>query len=157
MALSPKYDSNWSRPMEVDDPEFTQNHEYWRKMETVIIHKNYKNEALAWHGFDLALIKMELNNGRGVPKGQIVPACLPGENFDDHNNSSLLMAGFGRRRIPHCLTDTAGPEKFETCGRENACVKQHKTKSCTLNFLDYAGNLINNEVIRYSNNKNNFL
>ena len=133
----------WSRPMEEDDPDLRQNNDNWRKMEKVIIHKNYKSEALAWHGFDLALIKLERQNGKRVPKGQLVPACLPGQGFDDHNNNSLLMAGYGRRRIPHCLTNLLGPEKFETCGRRNECVRQHKAKSCTLDFLDYEGKIQN--------------
>ena len=125
--------------MESDDPDLRKNNDYWRKMLKVIVHQNYKSEALAWHGFDLALIKLDLNNGKGVPKGNIIPACLPRKPFDDNNNNSLLMAGYGRRRIPHCLTNLEGPEKFETCGREDDCVKHHKAKKCKLNFLDYGG------------------
>ena len=77
--------------MESDDLDLRKNNDYWRKMDKVIIHQNYKSEALAWHGFDLALIKLDLNNGKGIPKGNILPACLPQKPFDDHNNSSLLI------------------------------------------------------------------
>ena len=90
--------------MEQQDEELRQKDNYWRRMEKVIIHKKYKTEGLAWQGHDLALIKLETRNGKKVPNGLIMPACLPRQSFDDYNNDSLLMAGYGRRRIPHCLT-----------------------------------------------------
>ena len=115
------------------------NNDYWRKVEKIIIHKNFKNEALSWQGFDIALIKLEVKNGRGIPKGKILPVCLPRDSFESYNNGSLFMAGYGRRNIPHCITNSIGPEKFEVCGRESECSKDHRTKNCTLNFLDDNG------------------
>ena len=115
------------------------NDNYWRKIEKIIIHKNFKNEALSWQGFDIALIKLEVGNGKSVPDGKIFPACLPSKGFNSYTNGSLFMAGYGRRNIPHCLTNSVGPEKFEVCGRESECSKDHRTKSCTLNFLDDNG------------------
>ena len=120
----------------------TLDNDYWRKIEKIIIHKNFKSEALSWQGFDIALIKLELKNGRSVPAGKIMPVCLPNVDFDWYNNGSLLMAGYGRRRIPHCLTNSIGPERFEVCGRENDCSKDHRTDRCTLNFLDDSGKQI---------------
>ena len=38
------------------------------------------------------------------------------------------MAGFGRREIPHCLTDMQGPEKFQ--------VIFHERYSLNLNSFD---------------------
>ena len=38
------------------------NNDYWRKIEKIIIHKKFKNEALSWQGFDIALIKLEALN-----------------------------------------------------------------------------------------------
>ena len=119
------------------------NKDYWRKIEKIIIHKKFKSEALSWQGFDIALIKLELKNGKNVPLGKIMPICLPSNGFNWYNNDSLLMAGYGRRRIPHCLTNLIGPEKFEVCGREESCSKDHRTERCTLEFLDDAGKLFN--------------
>ena len=119
------------------------NKDYWRKIEKIIIHKKFKSEALSWQGFDIALIKLEVKNGKNVPLGKIMPICLPSNGFNWYNNDSLLMAGYGRRRIPHCLTNLIGPEKFEVCGREESCSKDHRTERCTLEFLDDAGKLFN--------------
>ena len=141
-ALPLDFSSEWTRPMEQDDVELRRdkfNDDYWRKIEKIIIHKKFKNEALSWQGFDIALIKLEIKNGKSVPEGKIMPACLPGRGFKAYNNDSLFMAGFGRRRIPHCLTNTIGPARFEVCGRENECSKDHRTRNCTLNFLDDNG------------------
>ena len=115
------------------------NNDYWRKIEKIIIHKKFKNEALSWQGFDIALIKLEVDNGKSVPEGKIFPVCLPTKGFTSNTNGSLFMAGYGRRNIPHCLTNSVGPEKFEVCGRESECSKDHRTRSCTLNFLDDNG------------------
>ena len=112
---------------------------YWRKIEKIIIHKNFKNVALSWQGFDVALIKLEVKNGENEPEGKSLPVCLPGKGFESYNNQSLLMAGYGRRRIPHCITNLIGPERFQLCGRENTCSKNHRTRSCNLNFLDDIG------------------
>ena len=87
-------------------------------------------------GYDVALIKLEVKNGRSVPEGNVMPVCLATAEFQDHNNGSLFMAGYGRRRIPHCLTNTLGPEKFQVCGREIRCANRHRTRKCTLNFKD---------------------
>ena len=115
------------------------NDEYWRKIEKIIIHKKFKSEALSWQGYDVALIKLEVRNGKSVPEGNIMPVCLPTGGFQDHTNGSLFMAGYGRRRIPHCLTNTIGPEKFQVCGRESECAKDHRTRHCTLKFKDDNG------------------
>ena len=120
------------------DPNIA-NSRYWRKIEKIIIHKKFKSEALSWQGFDIALIKLELKNGKDVPTGKVMPICLPTEDFDWYNNGSLWMAGYGRRSIPHCLTNLIGPEKFEVCGRESSCSRDHRTDKCTLEFLDDSG------------------
>ena len=106
---------------------------------TNTLHKSFKNEALSWQGFDVALIKLEVKNGENVPEGKSLPVCLPGKGFESYNNQSLLMAGYGRRRIPYCITNMIGPERFQLCGRENTCSKNHRTRSCNLNFLDDIG------------------
>ena len=115
------------------------NNKYWRKIEKIIIHKDFKGEALSWQGFDIALIKLELKNGMNILEGKTMPICLPNDDFDWYNNGSVFMAGYGRRRIPHCLTDLEGPEKFEVCGREKSCSEDHRTERCTLEFLDDLG------------------
>ena len=135
------YNPTWTRQME--NKPSTNNKtrdDYWRKMERIILHKNYLSEALSWQGHDVALIQLEGKNGRRIPDGKMLPACLPINGFDDQNNNTLFSAGYGWRRIPHCLTDTNGPEKFQTCGREFECTKDHRTKYCPLNFTDTEGN-----------------
>ena len=129
--------------MEEEPIALRETHNFWRKVEKVIIHKNYKGDELVWQGFDVALIKLEMKHGKRVPKGKIMPACLPSKKFEDYNNESLLMAGYGRRRIPHCLTNAIGPEKFEVCGRDDECSQDRATIKCTLNFLDYNGKIAN--------------
>ena len=87
---------------------------YWRKVDKIIIHSKFINEARSWQGFDYALVKLSPEHGeRGLPDGNVMPVCLPSPDFDARNNNSLFIAGYGRRSIPHCLTDTSGPEKYE--------------------------------------------
>lgn len=87
---------------------------YWRKIDKIIIHHKFINEARSWKGFDYALIKLSPEHGKNArPEGNVMPICLPSPEFDTKSNDSLYMAGYGRRRIPHCLTDTSGPEKYE--------------------------------------------
>ena len=112
---------------------------YWRRMETIIMHKNYANESMSWLGHDMALIKLEVNNGTHVLEGKMLPACLPASGFDDNKSENFFAAGYGWRQYPHCLTDTQGPEKFQTCGRELECTKHHRTTHCPLNFTDTKG------------------
>ena len=87
----------------------------------------------------MALIKLEVKNGKDVPDGIMLPICLPEVGFDDQSNETLFSAGYGWRRIPHCLTDMQGPEKFQTCGREFQCSRNHSTTYCPLNFTDTKG------------------
>ena len=57
-------------------------------------------------------------------------------------STELLVAGYGRRRLPHCVTDDKGPEKFAICGRPILCSKDHRARSCGLEFL-YDGKIHN--------------
>ena len=93
--------------------KFIKEETYWRKVDKIIIHHKFINEARSWKGFDFALIKLSPEHGSFRPKNAVMPVCLPSNGFDVKSNESLYMAGYGRRSIPHCLTDTKGPEKFE--------------------------------------------
>lgn len=42
------------------------------------------------------------------------------------------MAGYGRRRLPHCVTDGEGPEKFGICGRPLPCTKDHRATKASV-------------------------
>ena len=53
--------------------------------------------------------------------------------FDDSVGSTFL-AGYGRRRVPHCFTDDKGPEPFEVCGRPIWCTKDARTTKCGISF-----------------------
>ena len=35
-------------------------------------------------------------------------------------------SGYGRRRLPHCVTNNEGPEKFGICGRPVECTHDHR-------------------------------
>jgi len=50
-------------------------------------------------------------------------------------SSPTYLAGFGRRRVPHCFTNGRGPETFEVCGRPIYCSHDHRTTKCGLQFL----------------------
>ena len=86
---------------------------YWRKVDKIIIHNKFINEARSWKGFDFALIKLSPEHGKLRPEKAVMPVCLPSRGFASKSNESLFMAGYGRRSIPHCLTNIDGPEKFE--------------------------------------------
>ena len=106
------------------ESEATVEKKYWRKIDKIIIHHKFINEARSWKGFDYALIKLSPEHGKtSRPKGNVMPLCLPLPGFDARRNSSLYMAGYGRRRIPHCLTDASGPEKYEVIIKMN--IKQN--------------------------------
>ena len=64
-------------------------------------------------GYDFVLIKLSKERGDSRASGRIIPVCLPGEGFPEFTNENVFMAGFGRRQIPHCLTDMQGPDKFQ--------------------------------------------
>ena len=64
-------------------------------------------------GYDFVLIKLRKEIGTQHGEGKIIPVCLPGKNFPEFINEQVHMAGFGRREIPHCMTNMQGPEKFQ--------------------------------------------
>lgn len=105
-------DYKWTRPME-QPKEGINSKSYWRKVDKIIIHNKFINEARSWKGFDFALIKLSPEHGKLNPERAVMPVCLPSTGFESKSNESLFMAGYGRRSIPHCLTNTDGPEKFE--------------------------------------------
>ena len=42
----------------------------------------------------------------------VIPICLAAPGFSRRVlRGELLVAGFGRRQLPHCLTDKNGPEQ----------------------------------------------
>ena len=59
------------------------------------------------------LIKLSDKKGGQQVSGKIIPVCLPGKKFPVFRNEQVYMAGFGRREIPHCMTDMQGPDKFQ--------------------------------------------
>lgn len=113
-----------------------------RKVDRIIMHKQFEGEALSWKGFDLALIHTN-DNGSSF---KVNPVCLAGENFPDLDATKpwpMFMAGHGRRLLSHCFTNEVGPETFETCGRPVACSHNHRARKCGLEFL-YKGELRKN-------------
>ena len=105
-----------------------------RKVIKVILNGAFKSEALSWKGNDLALLQLDQTNNESS-----LVVCLPGKASEGDlsmgNGGAFLMAGFGRRFLPHCLTDSKGPERFETCARPVECSKSPRTRHCGLKFL----------------------
>ena len=105
----------------------------WRKVKRLIMHKAFESEALSWQGYDIALMELDRETlFRG--DGYAVPLCLP-KNREGLGGTRKFVAGYGHREVPHCFTDSTGPETFEVCGRPQQCAKIHRTKKCGLNFL----------------------
>lgn len=126
---------------------------YWRGIEKIIVNAGFTTEALSWKGFDFALVKLSKTDyGEEDPdnlKEKIAPICLAEPGFPDtmlemsHNgNVQTYMAGFGRREIPYCITDSIGPEAYEICGMNSRCSKEHRATSCELDFV-YDGKTYN--------------
>ena len=67
-----------------------------------------------------------------MPKGNLIPICFIGDGFPEFFSRNTYVSGFGRRSIPHCLTDLNGPEAFEVCGRPLTCSHDHRL----LTFID---------------------
>jgi len=106
----------------------------WRTVEHVVLHPGFEGEALSWKGHDFALLKLSAKARNEVP-GSIVPICLPDKLEEDDPLGLLYVAGYGRRQLPHCVTNGAGPEKFGICGRPVECTKVHRARKCGLSFL----------------------
>ena len=137
-----EFDADWTRPLTnkpLNANATNKPKKYWRRIESIIMNNKYTSQSLLWQGYDIALIHLEPNNGKEVPEGKMLPACLPSKGFDDENNHTLFAAGYGWRRYPHCLTNMEGPEKFQTCGREFECTKEHRSRYCPMNFTDQGG------------------
>ncbi len=113
----------------------------WRRAEKVILHKKFQGEALSWKGYDFALLKLAPRDSSASksikdPRGIIAPACLASHKYNAGRHwRNTYFSGYGRRYIPHCLTNGAGPVKYGVCGRPVACTKDHRTRECGLNFL----------------------
>ena len=134
----------------------------WYKIEP------YKSEFLfIWFyclfaGYDLALLQLYpiVKDGERFPK--LKPVCLPFRNMAPSGvilfilvnkshiilfkyTGNLLVSGFGKRKLPHCITDVQvgdeksnseniiipyyypqGPEKFGICGRPLRCTHDHR-------------------------------
>ena len=54
--------------------------------------------------------------------------------FDD-SQGQTFVAGYGRRRIPHCMTDDKSPETYEVCARPVWCSHDARTTKCGIKFM----------------------
>ncbi len=114
----------------------------WRTAEKVILHRKFQRGALIWKGYDFALLKFlpgnsagSSNSGKG-PKGTVAPACLASRKYNaEKHQKNTYFTGYGRRYIPHCLTDGTGPVKYGVCGRPDYCNQSSRTRNCGLDFL----------------------
>jgi len=110
----------------------------WRLVRKIVLNDGFDGESHSWKGYDLALLQLYpvVKDDKGFPK--IKPVCLPFKNMAPSGN--LLVSGFGKRKLPHCITDSQGPEKFGICGRPLRCTHDHRAVKCGLEFL-YNGKL----------------
>ena len=111
----------------------------WRETERMIIHKNFTDVKLAWKGYDFGLLKFApsgKNDKKENPKGIVAPACLASKVYKTKKHQdNTYFSGYGRRYIPHCLTDGIGPVQYGVCGRPAICNQASKTNYCGLDFL----------------------
>jgi len=115
---------------------------FWRKVKKIFLNPDFVSEALSWKGSDLALLELYPESYSDV-NGKVLRICLPapgGPDNEDDYDREYRVAGYGRRRLPHCVTDGEGPEKFGICGRPLPCTKDHRAEKCGLEFL-YDGDL----------------
>ena len=135
-------DKLWAKPVKLKKTKGSEEFG-WRKVELAVMHPGFKGEALSWEGADIALLKLSSRTMAEV-QGSIVPICLPVKTKSSKERAGkMYVAGYGRRTLPHCVTNNAGPEKFGICGRPKDCTKVHRARRCGLEFL-YKGKLHNN-------------
>ncbi len=110
-----------------------------RDTEKIILHKKFLGEKLAWKGYDFALLKLapsSSNDSKRNPEGLVAPPCLASKMYKAEKYlDNIYFSGFGRRYIPHCLTDGTGPVKYGVCGRPAYCNWGSRTTRCGLDFL----------------------
>jgi len=128
--------TSWNEPLSIPVKSKGGMRDIWRVAEKVYT-LDFKGENRIFEGNDLVLVKL-------APESETetlmyyTPACLPDpdkEDFKEDLSDKLFFTGFGRRRIPHCVTDTAGPEEFNLCGRPTDCSHDHKTDTCGVEFI----------------------
>jgi len=126
----------WTKPIEQPEKISKDMYGAFAKVDKMVFHPLFEDEAKSWKGGDVVLLHLSKERGAEI-KGNALPICLPTHEFDDFGteNGKTFMAGFGRRRLAHCVTDMHGPEKFAICGRPVACSKDHRTRKCGLRFL----------------------
>ena len=122
----------WGKPLKFEASK--EEGHGWRTVEQVVLHPGFEGVALSWKGHDFALLKLSAEARNEVP-GSIVPICLPRKLEEDDPLGLLHVAGYGRRQLPHCVTNDVGPEKFGICGRPVECTKVHRARKCGLSFL----------------------
>jgi len=127
----------WRAPMKF---KINNSNESWRKVQKIILYPKFAGEALSWQGHDIALLKLNAEASYEID-GHIVPICLPLKRPEAPAElESLFAVGYGRRTVPHCVTNMDGPEKFGICGRPVDCTKEHRARECGLSFL-YEGKI----------------
>lgn len=99
----------------------TGNVDFWRKIEQVIVHPGWKGLNDSWRGGDLILIKLAAR-AESTPDGYFAPVCLPEVHDELKQEDKLYIAGYGKRRIPYCVTDMHGPDTYGICGRPKSCM-----------------------------------
>jgi len=105
----------------------------WRNVDKLVMHPGFEGEALSWKGNDFALLKLS-PEVLIETSGYIVPICLPTKQ-DQEFLGDMYVGGYGRRTLPHCVTDGLGPEKYGICGRPTECTKIHRARRCGLSFI----------------------
>ena len=129
----------WAKPIEIKKRKDANvpNTIIWRKVEKVFT-QEYKGLSKIYKGNDLVLIKLAPESETNTKK-HYAPACLPDPSKPDFGEGDqdvdLYFAGYGRRRIPHCLTDGRGPDQYKVCGRPISCSHDHKTEECGIEFV----------------------
>ena len=96
-------------------------------------------------GYDIILLKLKASIKSTLGPGHDA-ICLPkDETYNDVGAATI--AGYGRYRRAPCEVNRHGPEKYEYCGTEKACVKGHPvTKFAIIHHLIL---YLNHKVVSY--------
>ena len=73
------------------------------RIDKIILKGQFESEAFSWKGHDLALIKLEKSDLTESKNFSLI--CLPAKGNEPDHKSPIFMGGFGRKYVPHCLTD----------------------------------------------------
>ena len=102
----------WTKPIEQPEKIFKNLHGSFAKVDKMVFHPVFEDEARSWKGGDVVLLHLSKDKGAKT-KGNALPICLPTHEFDDFGteNGKTFMAGWAFLWFKNKHTPTARKEK----------------------------------------------